>query len=132
MVQEVRHLFFTTKEVIDALDGFRARHKEFLPAGVIRLKGVAKDGSVRVEIDMSYGVRSQRGSFDIASNDVLRSLICACSDLGIPLPREGKKSLAGSVAGVVLKVRVDLAAFAEGNDVSLDAFEHATPLEKAS
>ena len=131
MVQEVRHLFVTGGEVVEALGGFRARHPDFLPAGNVRLRGVAKDGSVRVDVEMNYGLKAQRGSFDIASDDVLRCLICACADLCIPLPREGKKSLSGSVAGIALKVRVDLTAPPEARAVALDAFTSARRIETA-
>ncbi|MEO1015013.1 MAG: hypothetical protein AAFX08_07470 [Pseudomonadota bacterium] len=129
MVQEVRHLFFTSQEIVDALDAYRGMHEAFLPSGDITLKGVAKDGAVRVEVRMVYGVRVQLAVFDIAANDVLRALICACRGLGIPLPKEGKKSLSGSAAGVALKIKVDIATRSVGNMVQLDTFETARQLE---
>ncbi len=129
MVQEVRHLFFTGQEVIDALEAYRAMHEAFLPAGDIGVKGVAKDGAVRVEVRMVYGVRVQPAVFDIAADDVLRALICACRGHGIPLPKQGKKSLTGSAAGVALKIKVDIASRSSGNMVQLDKFESAKQLE---
>ncbi|MEM1398097.1 MAG: hypothetical protein AAF742_09920 [Pseudomonadota bacterium] len=131
MVQEVRHLFFKGKEIVEALDRFRDANHNFLPEGTIKLVGVAKDGSVRVDVSMTYGVKVQSVSFDIRSEDILKCLIKECSHLRIPMPREGKKSLSGTSSGIMFKVRLDLADVSQGNSVALDTFEQALEVEPA-
>ena len=80
---------------------------------------------------MSYGRSQQSAAFDIGAEDVLRVLINACSGQGIPVPRNGEKSLVGGAKGVCLNIKIDPAANPDSakNSVSLDGFNRARALQ---
>ena len=125
MVRELRQLTFAPSEVSDALELYRGQHPDFLPAGGINVRGVARDGALRVRVSMNYGNTRQYAVFDIAASDVVRALVCACVDMGIPIPSSGEKSLSGSTQGVRLNIRIDGAGKIKENRVALDQFSGA-------
>ena len=132
MVQEVRQLTFSPAELAEALTEYRRLHQDFLPAGEIWVKGMAKDGALRVRVTMAYGGSQQSAFFDINAPDVVRALVCACQVLQIPVPQKGKKSLVGSSSGVSLKIKVEDTGRNLSNKVELNDFAGARELVDAS
>ena len=131
MVTEVRKVYFGSADLIDALSAFRDAHADFLPAGRIFIRGVAKSGMLRVQVGMTYGEKTQNAIFDIGAADVLRTIIHACERLNIPLPRIGKKSIAGSVQGVCLTIKIDPDTPDKDHHVRLGDFAGAKRLDPA-
>ncbi|MEO0400094.1 MAG: hypothetical protein AAF224_11820 [Pseudomonadota bacterium] len=131
MVTEVRQINFGSADLIDALVAFRESHADFLPAGRIFIRGVAKSGMLRIQVSMNYGEKAQNAIFDIGDSDVLRVVIHACEVLEIPMPRMGKKSIAGSVKGVCLTIKVDPDAMDKSHDIGLGEFSGARRLDMA-
>lgn len=131
MVTEVRKVYFGATDLIDALSAFREEHSDFLPAGRIFIRGVAKSGMLRVQVGMTYGGTTQNAIFDIGEADVLRAVIHACEGLNIPLPRIGEKSISGSAKGVCLTIRIDPDTDSKNHHVRLGDFMGAKRLDTA-
>ena len=122
MVRELRQIMFAPQDVAAALRVYRDAYPDFLPAGKIRVKGISRDGAVRIEMLMSYGKTDQSALFDIPADDSLRALIAACAELGVPLPRGGRKTLSGAAKGLTLTIMLDPLAREGGTEVALEQF----------
>ncbi|MEM6413790.1 MAG: hypothetical protein AAF720_03955 [Pseudomonadota bacterium] len=132
MVTEVRKIHFGSDDLIEALTTFREQHIDFLPAGRIYIRGVARNGMLRVQVGMTYGARTQNAIFDISDSDVLRVVIHACENLNIPMPRIGEKTISGSEKGICLQIKIDPNASPKDHHVRLGDFLGAKRLETES
>lgn len=94
MVDEARSLIFEETESVEALKVVLAQRGVIPPDGAEAEFGIkeARDGSVRVQIRFIRG-DAIPVSYRFSEPEIAAALVFYCINLGIPLPKSGKKNV---------------------------------------
>ncbi len=115
MPTEIRHILFTSGEVVEAAALFSQQRGQPLPSGTVTeaapLETVAGDAigfRISVELDRPEGKEKDTRvrSFEFVGADLAAILIMYCKRRNIPMPMKGAKSLQrfGSKIGLIVSM----------------------------
>jgi len=108
VVQDLRRIVFTIKEVLQAIEDYRQLASGFLPAGEIVGATPGEAHALNVTLENMVNGAPQQTTCTLGSLEVLKALIPFCIANGIMMPRAGQKSFAITNDGATLNIKLDV------------------------
>ena len=94
MPNEIRHIIFTSDEVIRALIDYHRRAGNPLPAGnVVKCTFEKEDNLIKASLHMAVDADGSRQVVPVVQTTLAAALILYCINQKIPLPAKANKSL---------------------------------------
>mgnify|MGYP000268262354 CR=1 FL=1 len=107
MPMEVKKIFFTEKEVRNALVNFAVLNKEFLDVDDVEKIIIDEADSVRVSMLVDKTLGKENNELSFSSAQVGAALMAFCMVSKIPLPKKGNKALEADNNKICLKITLD-------------------------
>ena len=103
---ELRHISFSKDALVMAVKLYYASTKKPLPPGVVEACEIIATPDTHVEISIRDDASGNINKVPVPAETIGAAMINYCRKVGVPLPRDGKKSLLVSGDNLVLVVSV--------------------------
>lgn len=107
MPLEIKHIYFTEKELLKALVNFSVLKRQFLEIEDIRETIINKEDSVTVSLMVDKTLEIENNRIDYTHAEVAAALFAFCMVSKIPLPKRGIKELHANEEKVYLTITLE-------------------------
>ncbi len=106
MVTEFRRLVFSTEELLNALEIFRADKGAGLPAGRIRQVTIVEDPAIGAKVRLTEHVSDDEQEVVVDGGMLAAVMINFCMGKKIPIPKAAKKTVVKAGEGLALSFSI--------------------------
>ncbi len=104
---EIKHIYFSEKEVRTALVNFAVSNHEYIDVDDVEKIVIDKADSVRVALLVDKALCIENNELSFSSAQVGAALMAFCMVTKIPLPKKGSKVLEADDDKISLKITLD-------------------------
>lgn len=107
MPLEIKHIYFTEKELRKALVNFSVLKRQFIEIEDVKKTIIDKADTVTVSFHVDKALEMENDQINFSHAEVAASLFAFCMVSKIPLPRRGVKELHADDEKVFLTITLD-------------------------